>query len=237
MDQYLLKVEDLETGYGKKQIINGVNLTISQGEIVSLIGHNGAGKSTILKTIFGLTTAWKGKVIYEGKEIQNRTPVGNIRDGIVFVPQGNRVFTELTVSENLEMAGYALSNKTIYRERVATVTELFPVLSKKGRQLAGTLSGGEKQMLALSSGLMLSPRLLLLDEPSLGLSPAYINATFRKITEINKRFGTSVLIVEQKVREVLRISTKTYVLKVGKISFEGLSTELLQDDKIRKNYL
>jgi branched-chain amino acid transport system ATP-binding protein len=236
-DRYLLRVEELETGYGKKQVINGVSLTVKPGEVVALIGHNGAGKSTVLKAIFGLLKVWNGKIIYDGAEIQGCSPIENIKDGMAFVPQGNRVFTELTVLENLEMGGYTLSDKQALQKQLNWVFEIFPVLQERMHQLAGTLSGGEKQMLALANALILSPRLLLLDEPSLGLSPPLIKIAFERIIEINKNLGTSILIVEQKVREVLGISDRTYILKVGKVSFEGPSVELLKDDKIRKIYL
>ncbi len=233
----MLDVIDLETGYGAKQVINGITLKVQQGEMVALVGHNGSGKSTLLKAIFGLLKVWQGKILYEGKEIQNRSPLENIREGIGFVPQGNRVFTELTVWENLEMGGYTLNDHTLLRDRIEQVFDLFPVLRGRARQIAGTLSGGEQQMLALANALILSPKLLLLDEPSLGLSPGLVNKAFEKIVEVNKRLETTILIVEQKVKKILGLADRVYILKMGKVIHEGPAKELLEGDRIHQVYL
>jgi branched-chain amino acid transport system ATP-binding protein len=161
----------LRSGYGQKQVLNGVSLHVNEGEIVALLGPNGAGKSTVLKTIFGLLRAWEGVVMWNGVAIQNRRPAQNVRDGLAYVPQGSRVFADLTVQENLEVGGFILRDRRQIQERMERVFCLFPILAERRQQLAGKLSGGERQMLALGKALMTQPRLLLLDEPSLGLAP------------------------------------------------------------------
>jgi branched-chain amino acid transport system ATP-binding protein len=234
---YILSVEELDTGYGTKQVTKAVDLKVRPAEIVALIGHNGAGKSTILKAIFGLMPIWRGKVIYKDREINGRSTSENIKDGIVLVPQGNRVFTALTVFENLQMGAFTLANKQSFKEQCDRVFELFPALRNRGRQLAGTLSSGEKQMLALANMLILAPQLLLLDESSLGLSAILVQTAFEKIAQIRGEFHTAILIVEQKVRQVLSISDRAYVLKMGKVVCEGSSSDLLEGDQIQKSYL
>ncbi|MDZ7364189.1 MAG: ABC transporter ATP-binding protein [candidate division KSB1 bacterium] len=233
----MLKVIDLETGYGNKQIINGISLEVNKGEIVAMIGHNGAGKSTLLKAIFGLLPVWKGAVQYKGKAIQNRPALANVKQGLSFLLQGNRVFTELTVRENLEIGGYLLSGKNQLQARIEEMFQLFPKLRERWRQNAGTLSGGEQQMLALGNALMLRPQLLLLDEPSLGLAPQNLRAMFEMIRQINQTFGTAFLIVEQKVHQVLAIADRAYILKLGQISDHGRAQELLEGDRLRKAFL
>jgi len=233
----MLKVINLETGYGNKQIINGVSLEVNQGEIVALVGHNGAGKSTILKAIFGLLPVWKGKVEFDGKTIQNRRPATNVKEGISFLLQGSRVFTELTVQENLEIGGYLLKTREKLKARMEEIFELFPRLRERRQQNAGTLSGGEQQMLAVANALMLQPRLLLMDEPSLGLAPQSLRAMFEMIQRINQTLGTTLLIVEQKVRQVMEIADRAYVLKLGQVSDSGQPQELLKGDRLQKAFL
>jgi ABC-type branched-subunit amino acid transport system ATPase component len=233
----LLSIDSVVTGYGKKQVVNGVSIEVAPGEIVALIGHNGAGKSTLLKALFGLLPVWKGEVAFNGNDLKAAKPRELLRAGIAYVPQGNRVFTDLSVRENLEMGGVTLPNKTQLEEGMERVFTLFPALRGQLQQRAGTLSGGEKQMLALANALILSPRLLLLDEPSLGLAPALVREALAHIQQINRDSGVTVLIVEQKVREVLKIAHRVYVLRNGLVSFSG-STELLKDDvKLREVYL
>jgi len=233
----LLEVEGLVSGYGKKQVLNGVNIEVMPGEIVALIGHNGAGKSTLLKTVFGLLPAWTGLMRLEGKCMTLPTPGKMLRLGVCYVPQGNRVFTDLTVRENLELGGVTVPGNTRLNDGIDRVLTLFPRIKPRLRQRAGSLSGGEKQMLALANALILSPRLLLLDEPSLGLAPPLVADALSHIQEINRGSGVTVLIVEQKVREVLKIAQRVYVLRNGQVSFSGSTDELRDDVKLREVYL
>lgn len=225
----MLKIEALETGYGKKQVLFGINLEAGQGKITAIIGPNGSGKSTVLKSIFGLIPVWNGSVTYEGKPVTNHGTRANVNDGIGFVPQGNRVFDEMTVLENLEIGGLYLP-KDRFREELKKIWELFPQLQKRKKQNAGKLSGGEKQMLALGRALIMNPRLVLMDEPSLGLSPKLVTFMMGHIRKINREFGVTVLIVEQKVREVLDVCHHVYSIKLGKIAYSG-SPETLKFDK------
>jgi ABC-type branched-subunit amino acid transport system ATPase component len=233
----LLGVVELVTGYEKKQVVNGVSLEVSRGEVVALIGHNGAGKSTLLKAVFGLLPVWKGQVVLDGQVLRSQTPRELLRAGVAYVPQGNRVFTDLTVRENLEMGGVTLRNKKLLKERIEGVFSLFPALEPRLKRRAGTLSGGEKQMLALANALVLSPRLLLLDEPSLGLAPPLVTEALTRIRQISSDSGAACLIVEQKVREVLKIAHRVYVLRNGQVSFSGPTDALSDDAKLREVYL
>lgn len=233
----LLNVDALVTGYRKKQVLNGVTLDLAFGEIVAIIGHNGAGKSTLLKAVFGLLPIWKGQVILDGVALHSPSPRELLRSGVAYVPQGNRVFTDLTVGENLEMGGVTLSNGALLKEGIERVFTLFPSLKARLRQRAGTLSGGEKQMLALGNALVLSPRLLLLDEPSLGLAPPLVTEALERIQQISRDSGVAVLMVEQKVREALKIAQRVYVLRNGLVSFSGPADSLSDDKKLREVYL
>ncbi len=231
----MLNVEELETGYGKKQVLFGINLEAVEGKITAIIGPNGSGKSTALKSIFGLIPVWNGNVIYNGEPIANRGTRANVNDGIGFVPQGNRVFDEMTVLENLEIGGLHL-RRDRFKEELKKMWGLFPELEKRKKQNAGKLSGGEKQMLALSRALIMTPKMLLMDEPSLGLSPKLVTFMMGHIRKINHEFGATVLIVEQKVREVLDLCDRVYSIKLGKVAFEG-SPEELQKDKGKLKHL
>ena len=225
----MLKVEKLETGYGKKQVLFGIDLEAAQGKVSAIIGPNGSGKSTALKSIFGLISVWKGTVNYKNKDITNRSTQANVKDGIAFVPQGNRVFDEMTVLENLEIGGFHLPKKNFQTE-LNKIWELFPELEQRKKQNSGKLSGGEKQMLALGRALINSPKLLLMDEPSLGLSPKLVTFMMNHIRKINHEFGVTVLIVEQKVREVLEVCHHVYSIKLGKIAYSG-KPEIIKNDK------
>ncbi len=225
----MLKVERLETGYGKKQVLFGIDLEATGGKVSAIIGPNGSGKSTALKSIFGLISVWKGTVSYKNKDITNRSTQANVKDSIAFVPQGNRVFDEMTVIENLEIGGFHLPKKNFQTE-LNKIWELFPELEKRKKQNSGKLSGGEKQMLALGRALINSPRLLLMDEPSLGLSPKLVTFMMNHIRKINHELGVTVLIVEQKVREVLEVCHHVYSIKLGKIAYSG-KPELIKNDK------
>lgn len=234
---HLLEVKNLVTGYGKREIVKGVCVDVASSEIVALIGHNGAGKTTVLKAIFGLIPMWSGELSVNGDSIRSPNPLKLLGRGVAYVPQGNRVFTELSVQENLEMGGVTLNSKAKLTEGIERAVDMFPALKPKLHQTAGTLSGGEKQMLALSNALVLSPRLLLLDEPSLGLAPRLVSEALMRIKEISTNSRTAVLIVEQKVREVLKIADRVSVLRNGRVSFSGPSTDLIDDTKLREVYL
>jgi branched-chain amino acid transport system ATP-binding protein len=233
----LLGAEGLVTGYGKKQVVNGVSAEVATGEIVAVIGHNGAGKSTLLKAIFGLLPLWEGKVSLDGRVLSSPIPRELLRSGIAYAPQGNRVFTDLSVRENLEMAGVTLRDRGLLKDRVDEALGMFPALKPRLRQRGGTLSGGEKQMLALANALITKPRLMLLDEPSLGLAPPLVTQALSRIKQISQEQGVACLIVEQKVREVLKIAHRVYVLRNAEVSFSGPATELQDDTKLREVYL
>ena len=210
----MLEIKSLNTGYEKKQVLFDLSLKVEDGEIVSIIGPNGAGKSTILKVVCGLIKAWDGEILFDNKNLNHNQPSKNISLGITFAPQGNRVFDELSVKENLEIGGYLLPKEKLI-SRIEVILKIFPILNERYKQIAGSLSGGEKQMLALGRALIPEPKLLLLDEPSLGLAPNLLNDVFQKISEINKTMNLSVSIVEQKVKEVFTISDHVYSIKLG----------------------
>jgi branched-chain amino acid transport system ATP-binding protein len=232
-----LDVANLVAGYGKKQVIDGVSLSVGTGEIVALIGHNGAGKSTLLKAVFGLIPIWSGEVRFNGALWPEPAPRALQRAGIAYVPQGNRVFNDLTVRENLEIGGGTLPDKGSVNAGIERVFTLFPMLKGRLKQRSGTLSGGEKQMLALANALILSPKMLLLDEPSLGLASPLVSEALKRIKQINQDFGATVLIVEQKVREILKIADRVVVLRTGRISYSGSAKELEDDAKLRDVFL
>jgi branched-chain amino acid transport system ATP-binding protein len=234
----LLGISNLVTGYGKKQVLNGVSLEVPAGGIVALIGHNGAGKSTLLKAVFGLLPVWQGSVAYDGRQLNGAKPRDLLRAGMAYIPQGNRVFTDLTVQENLQVGGVTLSNKQRLKEGIERALATFPILKERLQQRAGTLSGGEKQVLALANALVLSPRLLLLDEPSLGLAPQMVTEALDRIRQLNRDQGISMLIVEQKVREVLEVCHSVCCLKLGKVTYSGPPQELKSNpDKLRQVFL
>ena len=227
----MLEIRNLEAGYGKKQVLFGVSLEVREGEVVALIGPNGAGKSTVLKAACGLIPTWKGEIRLGGVPTNGSTPAQNVARGMTFCPQGNRVFDELTVRENLEIGGYQFPRKDL-KGRIEEVLGVFPILRDRLKQEAGRLSGGEQQMLAVARALVPRPKLLMLDEPSLGLAPNVVKSVFEQVVRINRETGVAVLIVEQKVRDVLVISQRVYSLKLGRVAFDGPSADL-KDDKGR----
>jgi len=229
----MLQIKYLNTGYDKKQVLFDASIEINKGEIVSIIGPNGSGKSTLLKAICGLIPTWSGEMIYYTKQLNGNEPPDNLKLGISFCPQGNRVFDELSVKENLEIGGYILK-KDKAKTRINEVLEIFPVLKERLKQDGGSLSGGEQQMLAVARALIPEPKLLLLDEPSLGLAPNLIKDLFEKFVELNKKLGITILIVEHKVKEVLAISNRTYGLKLGRIAYDGLSINLTDNKELLK---
>ena len=235
--QLMLQVDSLVSGYGQKQVLGGVDVAVNAGEIVAIIGHNGAGKSTLLKAIFGMIPVWAGRIVHNGEQIERLEPRNWLNRGVVYVPQGNRVFCDMSVRENLEVATTSIRSKSDRGAGIDRALLHFPQLANRLRQRAGTLSGGEKQMLALACAWVLSPRLLLLDEPSLGLAPPLVTEAMGRISATVKGSGVSVLIVEQKVREVLKIANRVCVLRNGSVSYWGPSQELLDPAKLREAYL
>ena len=230
----LLEIDDLRAGYGDHEILRGVGLRVEAGEIVAIIGPNGAGKSTLLKTIAGLLPPRSGDVRFDGTPIGGRAPDAIIRRGLCYVPQESNVFPGLSVEENLLIGGWAASSRRA--ERARAVVELFPVLGERRRQRAGSLSGGERQMLAIAMALMVEPTLLLLDEPSAGLAPSLQRLIFDRIREINGR-GVAIVLVEQNARESLQLCRRGYVLVMGQNRAEGPGRALLEDPDIRQAYL
>jgi branched-chain amino acid transport system ATP-binding protein len=233
----ILDVNSLVTGYSNKQVVNGVTLQVKTGEVVALIGPNGAGKSTVLKAIFGLVPIWEGGVSFDGGTLRTSNQRELLRAGITYIPQGNRVFTDLSVYENLEMAGVTLDTKEQLTKGIERVFSLFPPLKSRLKQRASTLSGGEKQMLAFANALVLSPRLLLLDEPSLGLAPPLMSESFKHIKRMSSDLNVAALVVEQKVREVLKVAHRVYVIRNGTVTFSGAADTLASETKLREVFL
>jgi branched-chain amino acid transport system ATP-binding protein len=230
----LLKVEALDAGYGDLQILTDVNLHVSDGEYVTIVGPNGAGKSTVMKSVFGLTTHMGGTVTFDGTEIQGKLPEEIIHEGIGYVPQNENVFESLSVEENLEMGAYILDE--VPEDQIQRVYDRFPILEERSEQKAGTMSGGQRQMLAMGRALMLDPDLLLLDEPSAGLAPDLVSEMFDRIDRINDD-GTAVLMVEQNAKEALRRCDRGYVVVQGENRYVDTGTALLNDEQVRQDFL
>ena len=230
------EVKDLEVSYGVIQAIKGVSFEVNQGEVIALIGANGAGKTTILHTITGLLSPKKGQVLFEGKDITKAPAHKIVSMGMAHVPEGRRVFAELSVYENLKMGAYTRKDKSEIEESLANVYKRFPRLEERKNQMAGTLSGGEQQMLAMGRALMSKPKIILMDEPSMGLSPILVNEIF-DISQAVSESGTTVLLVEQNAKKALSIAERAYVLETGNIVLEGNANDLLEDDSIKKAYL
>ena len=232
----LLEVHNLKVNYGLIQAIKDVSFTVEEGQIVTLIGANGAGKTTIMHALCGLIPKRGGTITFEGRDITNIAPHKLVPMGIAQVPEGRRIFQELTVEENLRLGAFTRSDSKEIAATLEKMYDRFPILKQRSRQIAGTLSGGEQQMLAMSRALMSHPKLLLLDEPSMGLSPLYVSTIFDMIRQVNEE-GTTVLLVEQNAKKALAIADKGYVLEIGNITASGSGDELLHDDSIRKAYL
>jgi branched-chain amino acid transport system ATP-binding protein len=232
----ILQVQNLTVYYDTVLALNNISLNINEGEIAAMIGPNGAGKSTALKTICGLLIPQSGEILFKGENINSKKPYQLVEKKLCLVPEGRKVFTSMTILENLEMGAYTRNDKENIKEDIDKIFGLFPVLKERQEQKAGTLSSGEQQMLAIGRALMLKPELLLLDEPSLGLSPNYINTVFEKIKEINKE-GTTILLVEQNARMALEYADRAYVFKIGEILLEDTGKNLLKNDKVRKSFL
>ena len=232
----MLEIKDIEVYYGVIQALKGISFEVNQGEVIALIGANGAGKTTTLQTITGLLQAKKGSISFEGKDI-TRTPANNIvKLGIAHVPEGRRVFSNLTVYQNLRMGAYTRADKNEIEESLNLVYERFPRLQERKNQMAGTLSGGEQQMLAMGRALMSKPKLIVMDEPSMGLSPIFVNEIFDIIRKVSAE-GTTVLLVEQNAKKALSIADRAYVLETGQIVLSGKAEDLLKDDSVKKAYL
>lgn len=232
----MLEVKDLEVYYGVIQAIKGISFHVDKGEIIALIGANGAGKTTTLHTVTGLLSPKSGHVLFEGKDITKVPAHKIVSMGMAHVPEGRRVFAELSVYENLKMGAYTRKDKNEIEESLKNVYKRFPRLEERKNQMAGTLSGGEQQMLAMGRALMSKPKIILMDEPSMGLSPIMVNEIFDIIRSVSES-GTTVLLVEQNAKKALSIADRAYVLETGKIALEGKAKDLLEDDSIKKAYL
>ena len=232
----MLKVTDLQVYYGVIQALKGISFEVNEGEVIALIGANGAGKTTILHTVTGLINQKAGKIEFEGKDISHTPAYKIVAEGMAHVPEGRRVFAELAVYDNLMMGAYTRKDKKEIAETLAMVYKRFPRLEERKKQMAGTLSGGEQQMLAMGRALMSKPKIILMDEPSMGLSPIFVNEIFDIIKAVSAS-GTTVLLVEQNAKKALSIADRAYVLETGKIILEGDAKVLMNDERVKKAYL
>jgi len=217
----MLAAEAVSAGYGRKRIVHGIDLAVAKGEILLVLGHNGAGKTTLMRALFGLLRPAEGRVVYEGRDITGRVPAGNVADGIAFIPQGHGIFRTLSVRDNLDLGAFVVRDRTVLAERLETVHRLFPILAERAQQTGGTLSGGQQQMLAIGMALMHGPRLMILDEPSIGLAPNLVDKVMEAIAYINGTLGTTILMVEQNVKYSLPIARRVAVLKTGRKIYDG----------------
>jgi branched-chain amino acid transport system ATP-binding protein len=233
----MLQLENIEAGYGQTSCLHGVSLHVREGEIVALLGANGAGKTTTLMTISGLVAIRRGRVTFESRTLNGQPPAAIVGLGISHVPEGRRILTRLTVEENLKLGAYVRRDQAGIRQDLERVYTLFPVLARRRPQVAGTLSGGEQQMLAIGRGLMLRPKLLLLDEPSLGLAPKLVTTIFETIQRINKNEGVTILLVEQNAYQALQIAVRGYVLEAGQIALTDTASSLAKNPKVKAAYL
>ena len=236
MSNNILEIKDLVVSYNGIEAVKGISFDVHKGEIVTLIGANGAGKSTVLKTVAGVVKPKNASILFEGEEISGKSPDFIVSKGITLVPEGRRVFPNLTVLENLKIGAYLRKDKKEIQKDIEHVYELFPRLKERSWQLAGTLSGGEQQMLAVGRALMSSPKLIMMDEPSLGLAPLVVQDIFSIIRQINSE-GITVLLIEQNANMALKIADKAYVMETGRITMEGTGEELLSNETIKEAYL
>lgn len=236
-DQPLLDIRNLESFYGPIMAIRGASLFVRKGQIVTVLGANGAGKSTLLKTISGIMDPEKGQIVFEGEEIQGREPHVIVRKGIVHVPEGREVFPLLTVNENLTLGAYTRSDKAEIEKDRQLVFDYFPILAERRNQEAGTLSGGQQQMLAIGRGLMLRPKIMLLDEPSLGLSPLLVQEIFGILRRLNKDEGVTMMLVEQNAKVALELADMGYVMEIGRVVMDGTADRLMESEDIKAFYL
>jgi branched-chain amino acid transport system ATP-binding protein len=236
MTEPILQVKDIHCSYDEVPVLHGISAQVYPGELVAVIGANGAGKSTLMKTIIGLMHPRKGSITFAGQNITGLPAHQTLQLGICYVPEGRRLFPKLTVMENLELGAYIEKDRSLINSRLDEIYELFPILKKRSRQIAETLSGGEQQMLAIARGMMSKPKLLMLDEMSLGLMPTFVEKMMDTVSEVNKN-GTTVLLVEQMVQEALEIAHRAYVIQTGQVVTSGNSQDLLASEDIRKAYL
>ena len=236
MSDVILKVENLQAHYGKIAALNGVNFEVRQGQIVTLLGGNGAGKSTTLKTLSGLMRSSMGSIIFYGEDITRMAPHDIVKRGLIHLPEGRHIFKDLTVTENLELGSFSLKDNIERKRRITNVFERFPILGRRAKQLGGTLSGGEQQMLAIGRGLMASPKLLLMDEPSMGIAPLMVRDIANIIRKLHED-GTPLLLVEQNPKMALELADFGYVMDTGTIVLQGKGSDLKNDDNIIKAYL
>lgn len=232
----ILKVEEIHTYYGNIHALKGISMDANPGEVVALIGPNGAGKTTLLKSILGMVPPRQGSVLFDGRPIERLSTEEIVRSGISYVPEGRRIFPLLTLKENLEMGAYLRSDRDEIAKDIQKIFQLFPQLASRQNQLGGSLSGGEQQMLALGRGLMGRPKLLLMDEPSLGLAPVLVDQIFEMIKRLNDQ-GVTILLVEQNAQMALSIAHRGAVLETGKIALMGLASDLIEDEQVKRTYL
>ena len=233
----MLKIRSLDVAYGGLHALSGVSLDVERGQFVAVVGPNGAGKTTLFKTISGIVTPSAGEISYNGRNLLAVPPAERAQLGIAHVPEGRQVFASMTVMENLEMGAYTRNGQARWGELLPTILELFPVLAARRDQLAGTLSGGEQQMLAIGRGLASAPELLMLDEPSMGLAPAIVDAIFERVHQIHTQHQLTILLVEQRVAEALETCDHGYVLETGRVAMEGTHKILMSDERVRRAYL
>jgi branched-chain amino acid transport system ATP-binding protein len=233
----VLKIRSLDVAYGGLHALSGVSLDVGEGEFVAVVGPNGAGKSTLFKTISGTVAPVSGEITYKGKDLLAVPPGERAHRGIAHVPEGRQVFASMTVMENLEMGAYTRNGRARWHELLPMILALFPVLRERREQLAGTLSGGEQQMLAIGRGLASAPELLMLDEPSMGLAPTVVDAIFERIHQIHREHGITILLVEQRVAEALESCDRGYVLETGRVVMQGTHNELMSDARVKRAYL
>ena len=233
----MLEIRNLSVAYGGLRALSNVSLSVAEGQFVTVVGPNGAGKSTLFKSICGIVSPVSGTISFQGRDLLKLPPAERAHLGIAHVPEGRQVFRTLTVRENLEMGAYTRAGRTQWQHTLERIHTLFPILAERARQLAGTLSGGEQQMLAIGRGLASAPRLLMLDEPSMGLAPAVADTIFERISQIHREDGVTILLVEQRVAEALELSDHGYVLETGHVVLDGRYQALLADDRVRRSYL
>ncbi len=237
MNNHILKVENVEAGYGSFVVLHDISLNVSKGEIIALVGPNGAGKTTTLKTIMGLTTLYRGRIFFEGRDVTKTPTYDRVKAGLALVPEGREIFASLTVLENLYIGAYHREARQKLSDTLEMVFTIFPKLKERKNQKAGTLSGGESQMLAIGRALMSRPKVLLLDEPSQGLAPKIVMELFNIFKKLNSEWGLTLLIVEQHVKNSLELADRAYVMESGRIVLEGMSKKLINDERLKKAYL
>jgi branched-chain amino acid transport system ATP-binding protein len=233
----MLNIQNIDVYYGDVQVIKNISLNVKDGELVAVIGGNGAGKTTMIKTISGILKPRHGTITFSGNTISGMDANRIVSEGLVQVPEGRLLFPEMSVRENLEMGAYCVKDKSVISTQLKSIYEMFPILNERQKQLAGTLSGGEQQMLAIGRALMSSPKMIMFDEPSLGLAPIMVQSIFEMVVRINKDLGMTVLLVEQNVKQSCQISDRAFVIENGEVVLQGTGAEMLENDHVRRAYL